>query len=397
MLLRTLYLSLIAMAVVPACTPKDKNKTDFNATNTAGQSTDIQTRTAAIDELKSQIASNQAVIDQLRADETASAEKISELEKENAELIGQVTAQELALNEALSEKRKLEAEKLELTEKIAELKAKLQANSAASSAEALRLKTEIATLEAQVLQLKEKLAKIAADDKPLNDLIAVLKAANKQLRDESVQKFLYGLRKNRLFVAGGNELADRFLLPEDQTCHSVLGFAGDTTLRDVARVPAGYKLDYHRILICTDGQGRSQMMHEQGVLTNFLGERSQVILLVAEQQSCQGEDGKSSFGGYAQSFQPYTYAVGGYETVNLWPPLNNDRSNTVEHNMASTLPGVFAESCQEALNQADTTANVRLACLQMTGQPRAQSTQLGCFTAGPRQSDQTAPLTFTAL
>lgn len=401
MLIQRLLLPALLLPLAVSCTKKDEPKHEAAAptSETIDQNIDLAQVNAEIDRLKAEIEANVTTIEELKSADKDNSAKIEELEKENASLIVQITAKEKELSLALDKKSKLELDIVSLETEIAEAKQKIASLTAggATNVPAFgELKAKISDLEASLTAKNAELEALKQETADLQVVIDSLMQENGMLKEVSVQKFLYGLRKNRLFVAGSSELAIRFKPYANHNCVSILSFANNTTDREVARVPAGYKLDYQRMFICQEEGGKIKYMNESGVLTNFLNSRKQqVTLLIAENQSCKpGEDEETFFGGYIQTFRPFDFEVGGYETVSLWPSTTTERfAQLVEHNMASTLPGVYSESCTEAMSQNAVNPLVKTACEIFAG-TAPEASEKGCFTSSEINLGETANITF---
>ena len=373
----------------------DVEKVENSLDEAATRDADLAAKQKEIDELKAKLETNIEEIEKLRSSEDNNAARINVLEEDSAALTEEIDVLEKEKTELLAKITRLDLEKADLLKQVEkkedELKtAMLSVNQLKSEIKGLEKSLEEARensaaspseLRAKVDELESALDKKLAELEEANKLASDLKRSvteltkkNKELKFLSVQQFLYGLRENRLFIADNNDLSDRFDIKSGETCASILSFDDETTLRDVAGVPAGYKLGYKRMLICQEGSDNPELMVETGILTNFINDdRIQVVALVAEEQSCATEGEVPVFGGWQQAFKPYEYEVAGYESIDLWT------GPRVEHNMAGTLPNVFAESCSAVIANNSGAKLVHLACQTALGLTPSSPVDQGCF------------------
>ncbi|SMF82187.1 hypothetical protein [Pseudobacteriovorax antillogorgiicola] len=333
----------------------EKEVSDLNAKveqlNTEVESLNaaVITKEAAIEKLK---------LDLEKAESDASAVQI-ELEEAKQEL--EQARQDLANSERAQAIQELE-------DRIAQLEEKLNSEKEKSRL----LSEELDQKKAEISDLKTNLAAVESQlNSASNGRDELLKTINNQkkeiekYKDFTVKLALDALGKEKFFVVQDSILTKNFSLDEGQSCSLILAFDDQALRYDGVGVSgfnlSPYSLGYQKVSVCRDSEGLSVQKEKGVVVKGYPTNSTQGAQLISKRidSSCDDESG-SVFASNLQLMYPYSAAIDALETIGLMMP----RGISLEYNMGSSTPNVFAESCEKFLGNPFSENNelVKTAC-----------------------------------
>lgn len=308
--------------------------------------------------------------------------EVVELKKERDEGLAKVQS----LNERLSAtKQELAAAKQRLSEfenseegrLIAELEAQVKTLQASldeekhkldlSSVSLDRKQEEVNRLKQDLLTIEKRLTEARNDRSTLLTTIENQRNEIENYKDYTVRLALDALGKERLFVVQDYILTQNYSLATNQNCALMLQF-DDQAQRYTGEGISGFELSpyalaYKKIVVCQqDNEMKAQQ--ESGVVVKAYpsnGSRLEGMQLISRRLNSSCNDNANSiFSSNLQLLYPYSASIDALETLGVLMP----RGTSIEYNMGSSTPGVFAPDCTKFLNSpfADRKPLLKAAC-----------------------------------